>query len=147
MLDVESTGDHGFTSVVLDVVQELEENEEYVEAEDEFDIKTKQQEAAANPPASERAADDEEAYVEVLKREDIATFSSDDENDDGRQAQGQDEQPLHYLPAVSYGNSCPTYGAWQQAAAVYSLYLLLRRWWLLWLHSCKSTASVLTSRR
>jgi hypothetical protein len=70
-------------------LQELDENQEYVEAEDEFDINEK----PAAPAADADAAED--AEVDVITRERLLVFSSDEEDEGGS------EEPLHWLPAVS----------------------------------------------
>ncbi|KAF6264667.1 WD40-repeat-containing domain protein [Scenedesmus sp. NREL 46B-D3] len=67
--------------------QELDENQEYVEAEDEFDINEK----PAAPAADGDAAED--AEVDVITRERLLVFSSDEEDE------GASEEPLHWLPA------------------------------------------------
>jgi hypothetical protein len=73
-------------------LQELDENQEYVEAEDEFDINEK----PAAPAADGDAAED--AEVDVITRERLLVFSSDEEDEGGS------EEPLHWLPAVSCYN-------------------------------------------
>eukprot|EP00879_Flechtneria_rotunda_P032962 GHRR01036462.1.p1 GENE.GHRR01036462.1~~GHRR01036462.1.p1 ORF type:complete len:307 (+),score=102.22 GHRR01036462.1:690-1610(+) len=73
--------------------QELDENVEYVEQEDEFDINQK-------PVANKSNADDtgnEDEQVDVVTREKVVVFSSDEEDDQAG------EEPLHWLPAVSTG--------------------------------------------
>jgi hypothetical protein len=73
--------------------QELDENEEYVEAEDEFDA-AKQ----CSPLRRGRDSDGEEGGdVDVLTREPLLLFSSDGEDEEGEGG----EAPLLHLPAVS----------------------------------------------
>lgn len=72
-------------------VQELDENQEYVEQEDEFDINEK---PAPVKEGDQEDAEDEE--VEVITRERLPVFSSDEE-DEGREGS---EEPLYWLPAV-----------------------------------------------
>lgn len=83
----------------LALPQELEENEEYVEAEDEFDVNERP------PPADGAAAPelqlglaprDETLPVDIMSREVVRVFSSDEEDE----AEGR-EAPLHHLPVVS----------------------------------------------
>eukprot|EP00878_Enallax_costatus_P008310 GHUV01008688.1.p1 GENE.GHUV01008688.1~~GHUV01008688.1.p1 ORF type:complete len:460 (+),score=137.30 GHUV01008688.1:145-1524(+) len=69
---------------------ELDENVEYVEEEDEFDL---------NPKPSTANADEadsiEEEDVDVLTREKLCAFSSDEEDE----RMTGDEAPVYYLPA------------------------------------------------
>lgn len=76
------------------LLQELDENVEYVEQEDEFDLNEKPAAATADAGAEE-AAD-----VDILTKEALYVFSSDEE-DEGLSGV---EAPLHWLPAVSRGD-------------------------------------------
>ncbi|WIA12939.1 hypothetical protein OEZ85_006554 [Tetradesmus obliquus] len=86
--------------------QELDENQEYVEAEDEFDINEK----PAPPAVDGDAAED--AEVDVVTRERLLVFSSDEEDEGGS------EEPLHWLPAeVTLQEEGPGGGQEQRDAA------------------------------
>ncbi|DBA66106.1 hypothetical protein WJX79_007507 [Trebouxia sp. C0005] len=68
--------------------EELEENREYVEREDEFDINEREEDRLAAAAAANAAGDDGE--VDIMTVEDEPFFSSDEEEGQGQQ--------LHYLP-------------------------------------------------
>uniref|UniRef100_A0A383WGW9 Uncharacterized protein n=1 Tax=Tetradesmus obliquus TaxID=3088 RepID=A0A383WGW9_TETOB len=86
--------------------QELDENQEYVEAEDEFDINEK----PAPPAVDGDAAED--AEVDVVTRERLLVFSSDEEDEGGS------DEPLHWLPAeVTLQEEGPGGGQEQRDAA------------------------------
>lgn len=67
--------------------QELNENEDYVEAEDEFDVNKR-----PSPPRDDLDAEDE-VEVDIFTRKPLLVFSSDEED-------AGSEEPLMWLPAV-----------------------------------------------
>eukprot|EP00803_Ostreobium_quekettii_P006927 evm.model.scf_318.12 EVM.evm.TU.scf_318.12 scf_318:73899-79540(+) len=68
--------------------QELEENQEYVERETEFDLN--EEVRPAKQRRVEVSSDDEDESIDVFTIEEVSVFSSD----------GEIEAPLHHLPVV-----------------------------------------------
>jgi len=68
--------------------QELSENQDYVEAEDEFDVNKR-----PSPPRDDVDCEDE-VEVDIFTRKPLLVFSSDEED-------AGSEEPLMWLPAVS----------------------------------------------
>lgn len=87
--------------------QELEENKEYVEAEDEFDIhqpapSPQQRNGAAASVEAAGDADGDDVEVNIITREPLLLFGeAEDDTAAAAAADAADEQPLLFLPAVS----------------------------------------------
>lgn len=75
-------------SARMTFVQEIEENEEYVEDEDEFDINKRQSLARGDAEMT-----DVEAELDILAREPLEGSDEEDAQDS--------EEPLRQLPGVS----------------------------------------------